>query len=106
MGNTGTLNLTAATYTATGTPTTATFTVESCSGVWNETTNTCPGAITTVLTTATSPQTSTAVPTIAGQGLRLRATVTGTIAKSTTPSLTIGISVTRSQARTATTTGS
>jgi hypothetical protein len=105
VGNTGTINLTAATYTATGTPATASFTIESCSGAWNETANTCPGTITTVITTAMSPQTSTAVPAGAGQSIRLRAKVTGTIAKFTVPSLTLGVSVTRAQARAATTTG-
>lgn len=106
VGNTGTLTLTGATYTATGTPTTATFTLESCTAGWNEAANTCPGTITTVLTTATSPQASTIVPAGAGQGIRLRASVAGTIAKQTVPALTIGLSVTRAQVWAATITGS
>lgn len=106
VGNTGTITLTAATYTATGTPSTATFTIEACSAGWNESANTCSGVISTVLTTATSPQASTVVPPGAGQGIRLRASVAGTIPRSTTPSLTVGLSVTRAQGRPATTTGS
>lgn len=106
VGNTGTLNISAANYAITGTPTTTTFTVESCNAGWNEAANTCPGSISSVVTTLTSPQSSTVVPGGGGQGIRLRASVTGTIPKNTVPALTIGISVTRAQVRASTTTGS
>lgn len=106
IGNTGTLAITAADYTATSSPTSVALVIESCSTGWNETANTCSAAPATVLTTATSPRTSSNVPTGAGQAIRLRATLTGTVPKNTTPSLTVGISVTRAQTRAATTTGS
>jgi hypothetical protein len=106
VGNTGTMAITAAGYTATASPASVAFVVESCSAGWDEAANTCSVAPGTVLTTAASPQTSSTVPTGAGQAIRVRASVTGTVPKNTTPSLTVGLSVTRAQTRPATTTGS
>lgn len=106
VGNSGTLPITAATYTATGAPLGASFTIEACSGRWDETANACPGTTSTIVSTSTSPHESAAVPKLAGEALRLRATVAaGSVAIFSTPTLTVGVSVSRQQVRPASTTG-
>ncbi|WP_427006418.1 hypothetical protein [Pseudarthrobacter sp. H2] len=110
--NTGTLAITSGTYTLTpAAPDTVGFVVESCSGTWNETADTCTGTITTTLTapSGSTPTTTTSptIPTASGTTIRLRATVNanGNIPNNTTQTLTIAVTVNRTQVRTATTTG-
>ncbi len=115
VGNTGTLPITQASYAGTAVaPSTVQFIVESCSGTWNETTGACqgaPGTTTASLTTpwgsSTTSIVSTAVPTGAGTTIRLRArvNVNGTVPNTPTPTLTIGVTVNRTQVRSPTTTG-
>ena len=106
IGNTGTLSITGAVYTATASPAGATFKVEACSVTWNEAAGTCAGTLSTVLDTPATKLVSSIVPTAPGSGIRLRASVSGSIPKNTTPTLTFDVEVARNQTRTATVTGS
>ncbi|UYY83737.1 hypothetical protein OIT41_20535 (plasmid) [Arthrobacter sp. YA7-1] len=112
IANTGTLTITAANYTGTASaPSTVQFIVESCSTAWNEPTDTCPGTPTQILAPApgssSSTVTTTTVPASPGAQIRLRARVStsGNVPKSSTSTLTIGITVDSTQVRDATTTG-
>lgn len=113
IGNTGTLPITQAGYTGTAVaPATVQFIIESCNGGWDPINNVCPsGTPTQVLTTpagsSTVSVTSATVPSSPGASLLLRARVatTGTVPNNSTPTLTAGVTVARSQVRTATTTG-
>ncbi|WP_146033066.1 hypothetical protein [Arthrobacter sp. AFG20] len=100
------MNVTGAAYTATASPAGATFKIEACSVTWNETAGTCAGTLTNVLDTPATRLISSIVPTAPGSGVRLRASVSGSIPKNTTPTLTIEVEVARNQTRTATVTGS
>lgn len=115
VGNTGTLPITAANYTgATAAQSSVRFIIESCSGIWNETNDTCSGGTATVLTTAFGTSTITPVAgpapaTSATAGIRLRARVNtnGSVPNNNpTQTLSLSITVDRTQVRTATTTGS
>lgn len=105
VGNTGILGITGATYTATASPSTLTLKIEACSGAWNESADSCTGSVSTVLQTPASNIVSSTVPTGAGTAIRLRAGITGLVPPHTTPTVIIGVNVTREQARAATTTG-
>ncbi|MGO4856131.1 hypothetical protein [Arthrobacter sp. 2MCAF14] len=113
IGNTGTIPITQANYVGTTTaPSTVRFIIESCTSTWNETTGACPGGtVATVLTTpwgtSTIPATSGPAPADSGTAIRLRARITfsGSVPKTPAPTLTIGITVDRTQVRTGTTTG-
>ena len=112
IGNTGTIPIMQATYVGTTTaPSTVRFIIESCTSTWNETTGACPGGtVATILTTPTGtstiPATSGPGPANSGTAIRLRARITfsGNVPKTPAPTLTIGITVDRTQVRTATTT--
>lgn len=114
VGNTGTLPLTQASYTGTpDAPSAVKFIVESCSTTWNESTGVCQNGTTTQILAAQGgspavPVTSTTVPANAGGSIRLRARVTtsGQIPNHSTTTLTIDVTVNRTQVRSATTTGS
>ncbi|WP_146068851.1 hypothetical protein [Arthrobacter sp. ZGTC131] len=106
VANTGTLDITAASYTATATPGTFAFRIEACASGWNEAADTCAAGRSTVLNTPASSLLSSAVPMAAGSSIRLRASATAFPRNPTTPTLTVGVDVSRSQARGATVTGS
>ncbi|MET3932835.1 hypothetical protein [Arthrobacter sp. OAP107] len=104
--NPGTLRLTGANYSATASATDLVFSIDACSGQWTESTNQCSGQVTTVLATPASDLSSLTVPEAAGSTIRLRAAlIQGTVPNKTTPTVTIGVKVTRSQVRAATVTG-
>jgi hypothetical protein len=103
--NSGTLTLVGSTYSVSVTSGTGTVSVKSCTVAWNETLNLCVGTTTTVVTTTNSPQSVTGLgqfPTTSGAAIRLQISDAG--AGSLTASF--AASVTRSQARAATTTNS
>ncbi|MEN8582820.1 hypothetical protein ABFP37_08950 [Burkholderia sp. RS01] len=101
--NTGTLSLTGETFTATTTRSSAA--VERCSTTWDESTGTCPsGTITTVMNTGASPTALNAPLAATGTKIRLRVRITAAIQRDST--ITIGVTVSRSQVRTANTTTS
>jgi hypothetical protein len=106
VANTGSLNITAASYTATATPSTFAFKIEACATGWNEVADTCGGGRTTVLDTPASSLPSSAVPLAAGSSIRMRASVTAFPKNPPNPTQTVGVAVSRSQARAATVTGS
>jgi hypothetical protein len=97
--NTGTLPLAAVTFEAITTRGSAV--IEACSSTWNELLGTCPtGAI--IVATSGSGPTPYTVPLSAGSSVRLRASVTS----SRNFTMTIGVNVTRAQARAAAITSS
>ena len=100
--NTGTLDLTGATYGVTSTSTTGEVPVlERCTATWNEAVGTCLlGTITTV-PTGTS---TTVAPQVVGSSVRLRVRFTRNVSAGTT--VTVSSQVSRTQARLATTTRS
>jgi hypothetical protein len=104
--NTGTLTLTAATYSVSITGTGgAVATLAACvGGSWNESLGTCSGSITTLVNSTTGSASSTVVPTAGNSEIRLRATVSSAV--SLADVVTINVSVARSQVRTAKTTSS
>lgn len=112
VGNTGNLPITGASYGgSTSAQSSVQFFVESCSGTWNETIGVClGGTVATVLTTpfgtSAIPATPGPAPATPGAGIRLRARVSfsGNIPNNLTPTLTLSISVDRTQVRTAITT--
>lgn len=112
VGNTGTLPLIAASYGgSTSAQPNMQFIIESCSTTWNEATGACTGGTTaTVLTTPTGtstiPSTLGPAPATSGPGIRLRASVAfnGSVPKTPASTLTISITVDRTQVRSATTT--
>lgn len=112
VGNTGTLPLTAASYGgSTSAQPNVQFIVESCTTAWNEGTGSCTGGtIATVLTTPTGtstiPSTLGPAPASSGAGIRLRASAAfnGSVPKTPASTLTISITVDRTQVRAATTT--
>lgn len=106
VGNTGTLAIAGATYTATASPGTLVLRIEACSGTWNEAAGSCTGSVSTVLQTPASEMASSTVPTGAGTATRLRAGITGLVPAHTAPTLTIGVHVSRDQVRAASITGS
>jgi hypothetical protein len=63
VGNTGTLTVTAATYTASSSNGLVTVKIEACNSGWNETANSCSGLTMTVLDTAVSSTASAAFST-------------------------------------------
>jgi hypothetical protein len=99
--NTGTLPLIGGTITATTTASSAV--IEACSTTWSESNGRCPsGVVTTVASTGAGPTPySTPLP-ASGSSVRLRARITGLKLSST---VTIGVEVSRTQARAVTTTG-
>jgi hypothetical protein len=100
--NTGTLPLIGQTFTATTTAGSAA--IEACSTAWNESTGSCPsGIITTVTTTGVGPKSFAAPLPTAGSAIRLRANKTSGLLSFT---VTVGVSVARTQVRMASTTGS
>jgi hypothetical protein len=103
--NTGTVSLTKATYTVTETGSLGvTATVEACvGGSWNETTDTCSGTITPVATSGAGATSSTVVPASASAQLRLRARLNAAPAV-VAAVVTTSVAVSRTDARTATTT--
>jgi len=103
--NTGTVSLTSATYTVTETGVAGiTATVEACvGGVWNESTNACSGAVTTVATSGAGATSSAVVPAAPSAQIRLRARVSGP-PLATAAVVTTSIAVARGDARAATTT--
>ena len=106
VGNSGTLTLSAATYTVTSVATNSApvaFSVDYCSTGWNESANTCSVPF-AVVTSTSAPTLSAVAPSAPGTGLRLRARLTGTSSRST--AVTINLEVARAQVRAATTTGS
>ncbi|MEW1808955.1 hypothetical protein [Pseudarthrobacter sp. NPDC080039] len=113
IGNTGTLPINRAAYTATAVaPSTVQFIVESCNTTWNESTGVCTNGTTAQLLatpagSSTSSMTSTTVPSTPGANLRLRARVasTGNVPNNSPTTLTVDLAVDRTQVRTATTTG-
>lgn len=101
--NTGTLPLIGETFTATAT--TGSAAIEACSTAWNESTGSCPsGIITTVTTTGVGPTSFAAPLPTAGSAIRLRARRTSVLQLNLT--VTVGVSVDRTQVRMASTTGS
>lgn len=113
VGNTGTLHLTAADYTATTTaPASVHFVIDYCTGVWNA--GTCAGgSSTTFLTTpggsSTTNLAGARAPGSPTTNLQLRATAvaTGQVRNSDPPqTLTIDVRVNRIHVRAATTAGS
>ncbi|WP_028268109.1 hypothetical protein [Arthrobacter sp. MA-N2] len=114
VGNTGTLFITAANYSGSASVlANVQITLESCSGTWNETSGVCSGGnVTTIFTvssgSSTIPATLGPAPASPGTGIRLRATASssGKVAKSPASTLSLDVSVDRTQVRTATTTGS
>lgn len=106
VANTGSLNITAASYTAAATPSTFAFKIEACASGWIEVADTCAGGRTTVLDTPASSLPSSAAPLAAGSSIRLRASVTAFPKNPPTPALNVGVDVSRSQVRAATVTGS
>jgi hypothetical protein len=106
VANTGTLNITGASYSAAAAPSTFTFRVEACASGWNEAADTCAAGRTTVLDTPASNLLSSTVPVAAGSSIRLRASVTAHPKNPPNPTLTVGVDVTRAQVRAATVTGS
>lgn len=98
--NLGTLTLLTGTYSVVASPVVTTL-VESCSATWTEGTGACSGAITTVVGSTASPATTARCPAAVGSSIRLRARITASIASTT--SVTVGVTLTRSQARAATT---
>jgi len=103
--NSGSLDLIGATLTLAVSPS-ASATIEDCTTTWNTTNDTCPGGtIVTVLSTTTSTSTTVTIPDVpSGVFYQLRARITTAITQTTT--VTVGLSVTRAQARAATTTSS
>jgi hypothetical protein len=104
--NTGSLTLTGATYTVgiTGTPG-ASASISACvGGTWNESSGACSGSITTLVTTAAGSAASVVVPAAAGASIRLRASVTSALTLADI--VTVGVSVSRSQVRAATSSNS
>jgi hypothetical protein len=114
VGNTGTLDITAANYTATATaPTSVRFIIESCSTGWDENNNVCQGGTPSQVLAAQggSPAvtvTSATVPAVLSTSIRLRARIatTGNVPNNSTSTLTIDVTVARDQVRAATKTGS
>ena len=106
IGNTGTLNLIAASFTVAASPNSESVVVEACSTSWDEPNNVCvnPGTITTVVSTTTSPATSRSVPVTSGSRIRLRATLSRPQATTYTVTVTVGVTVARSQVRSPSTT--
>jgi hypothetical protein len=104
--NTGTLSLLGATLTMTVAPAGAVGTVEDCTTTWNVTTGAClGGTISSVLTTATATSITVSVPPApAGVFYQLRARLSTAITQPV--KVTIGVSVTRAQARSAAATNS
>jgi hypothetical protein len=104
--NTGSLTLTGATYTLSisGTPGASASIAACVGGTWNESTGTCSGSITTLVSTAAGSAGSTVVPVAAGSSVRLRASVTSAL--TVADIVTVGVSVSRSQVRAATSTSS
>ncbi|NKX49451.1 hypothetical protein HER39_02415 [Arthrobacter deserti] len=99
LGNTGTLRLTAATFTVTAT--TGTAVLEVCSTAWNETNNTCPqGTITEVVRSGTAPRSASISPVNGGGTIRARARITSAIVSAS--DVGISVSVNRAQVRAAT----
>jgi hypothetical protein len=106
--NTGTTPLAGAIYGLSQSDTT-TVTIEACSTTWNETTHTCSGLTTTLVTTAvgstTGSASSTVVPTNPGAVLRLRARP-AMGSRNAQDTYTISTSVNRAAVRAGTTTSS
>ena len=104
--NTGSLTLSGATYTVgiTGTPGASASIAACVGGTWNESTGACSGTITTLVTTATGSAASAVVPAAAGSSIRLRASVTSALTIADV--VTVGVSVSRSQVRAATSSNS
>ncbi|NKX53853.1 hypothetical protein [Arthrobacter mobilis] len=98
LGNTGTLRLTGATFTATAS--TGTAVLEVCSTVWNETNNTCPqGTVTEVARSGTAAYSASISPVNGGGSTRVRARVTTAIISAS--DVGVSVSVSRAQVRTA-----
>lgn len=103
--NSGTLDLTGATYALSVTGlSVGTVSVRACTVAWNETLHVCPGTVTTIVTNSNSPQSVTGLspyPASSGTSIRLQINDTGANVGTVTAILTVSVS--RSQARAATT---
>lgn len=106
VASTGTLPISAASYTAAASPSGVTLRIEACSSGWNETADTCAGVRSTVLETPAANLISSTIPREAGTAIRLRVSLVGAAPKNTEPVLTIGVDVSRAQVRAASLTGS
>ena len=106
VGNSGSVSLTGATLAVAASPNSPTVTVEECTTTWNETKNTCtkPGSIVTVVSTLSTPASIATGSFSSGSSFRLRATVTDTKATTYPVTVTIGVSISRSDVVAATTT--
>ena len=101
--NTGNLALSQVTYSLAASAG-AVVALETCTGTWNEAANTCPGTIQTVVSSLTSPVTSSTVAIAPGAALRVRGRLVTLPGPGT--NVTLAVAVSRTGARPATTASS